>query len=168
MLTQILNEYVVHSMPAIILALLLAYIAAAARPEHQTSWSTTANLTGTYVSNLGSRMQLTCTGTAGAAQLSGTYFSAVGNAAGTYPLAGHATSCDRSAQGGFAVAWLNQQNGNSHSATSWTFRVDQYGKPPFVLEAYWTMVRETSEADAWSATNLGFDLFTQQEPTFSE
>jgi hypothetical protein len=154
-------------MPSIILALLLASLAAA-RPEHQTSWSTTANLTGVYVSNLGSRMRLTCTGTAGAAHLSGTYFSAVGNAAGTYPLSGYATSCDSSAQGGFVVAWLNQQNGNSHSATSWTFRVDQYGYPPFVLEAYWTMVHETSEADAWSAMNLGFDLFTQQEPTIPE
>ncbi len=147
----------------VLLTFLLASVAVArAESSHSTSWSTGTNLTGKYVNTLGSRMQLICTGSEGAAQLSGTYFSAVGNAAGTYPLTGYATSCDSSAVGGFSVAWINEQNGNSHSATSWSFSADHYDKPPMVLQAYWTMVHATSNSDAWSATNLGFDLFAQQ------
>lgn len=125
------------------------------------TWNTHGNLTGKYVNVLGSTMILACTGTGASAVLSGFYTSAVGNAEGSYALSGHATSCGNDGQGGFSVAWLNEQNGNSFSATSWTFQAqqDQY---TIVLVAPWIMVHETTQDDSWSANSFGLDIFTQQ------
>jgi hypothetical protein len=127
-----------------------------------TSPTTNGELSGKYINTLGSVMNLICTGSAGAAVLTGFYTSAVGDAEGNYPLLGQATSCNNDGQGGFSVAWLNEQNGNSFSATSWVFQAQQDGQR-VVLNAPWIMVHETTKADAWSATNFGLDLFTKQE-----
>ena len=125
------------------------------------SWATNGNLTGKYVNTLGSVMMLTCTETDGSAVLSGYYVSEVGNAYGTYDLSGRATSCGNDGQGGFVVAWANQEHGNSMSCTSWTFQAQQYSSP-IVLTAPWIMVYETTQENSWAANIFGLDMFTKQ------
>lgn len=127
-----------------------------------TAPTTNGGLSGKYINTLGSVMNLICTGSSGAAVLTGFYTSAVEDTEGTYPLLGQATSCGNDGQGGFAVAWLNEQSGNSFAATSWVFQAQQDGQR-VVLYAPWIMVHETTKADAWFANNFGLDLFTKQE-----
>lgn len=140
----------------------LLYLAAQAKEIPTTTAPTTSGeLSGKYVNTLGSVMDLICTGSAGTAVLTGTYESAVGDAAGSYPLLGQATSCGNEGQGGFSVAWVNEQHGSSFSATSWVFQAEQDGER-IVLYAPWMLVQETSEKEAWAANNFGFDWFTKQ------
>lgn len=119
--------------------------------------SHTGNITGVYKNNNGARLTLECVGTAGAASLQGWYVSESGKAAGTYPVSGRSTSCDNDAQLSFSVAWSNQQNGNSFSATSWAARAS--GSNPINLYAVWVMVSETAPDDDWQSTNIGVDFF---------
>lgn len=127
-----------------------------------TTASTNGNLTGKYINAAGSVMELTCTGSGGAAVLSGVYTSLDKEFEGSYVLSGHATSCGNTAQGAFAVAWVNEQSGNSFSASSWTFQAQQDG-PRIILNAYWMAVHETTQEDAWTANNFGLDIFTKQD-----
>lgn len=125
------------------------------------SWATNGNLTGKYVNTLGSTLVMTCTGSSSSARLTGYYISAVGNAEGSYSLYGAATSCGNDGQGGFVVAWNNEQNGNSFSSTSWTFQASQ-DHSYLYLTAPWQLVRETTEEDSWAANLFGIDIFTKQ------
>jgi len=112
------------------------------------------NITGYYENGLGSSMQLTCTGTAAAAELSGFFFSSDRAAKGGYAISGKATTCDARAQLAFSVAWSNTLSGNELSATSWVAQA--LDTSPLSLSAMWINVGVLRESMA-----IGSDLFTQ-------
>ena len=149
---------------AILFFLLALGFVAHANTIRSSPWVNQGNLTGYYENQLGSNMHIFCAETAESAILSGYYASAVGKAAGSYPLLGRATSCNNNAQGGFVVSWINKQNGNSLSSTSWSFSVEQDHAGRMHLIAFWIMTSQTDTAGRWAGNNVGLDVFDQIVP----
>lgn len=121
------------------------------------------SILGTWYNELGSMMEIT---SASNGAVTGTYYSAVGQAQYTYTLVGRYDS-EPSAGGqalGWTVAWQNQ-SGNSHSATSWT---GQYQIDPSTgqeeITTFWLLVTEEPAQNDWAATNVGQDTFTRTQP----
>jgi hypothetical protein len=89
----------------------------------------------------------------------GTYNSAVGDATKEYGLQG------RFDIEGFTLAWaVSYKNEylNAHSTAAWSGQVQIcWGKQP-TIQTTWLLTTETTPADAWKSTNVGFNTFTQQ------
>jgi|SRR5579883_23071 len=115
---------------------------------------------GEWKNELGSLMRLRDDGNG---SLSGTYHTAVGNAADQYALTG---SYDPDASEGsqslaFSVSWHNE-TGNSHSATAWAGQLqrDELGD---VIVTTWLLTRETQSKDDWESTLVGQDVFRRAD-----
>ncbi len=117
-------------------------------------------ISGSYLNNLESNLILDChyDETSGnGADLSGRYFSAVGNAKGYYEVKGRATNCYPGATFAFSVSWKNKANGDSESSTGWS-GMSLPGTPPS-LSTFWILTESTDPDNLWSAVNIGSDSF---------
>jgi hypothetical protein len=118
----------------------------------------------TWYNELGSTMTLNASG----AQLWGTYNSNVGQAQYDYELVGLVNTGQPLPGSGIAlgwtVAWVNPYM-TSPSVTSWTgqYQVDPVNGPE--ITTLWLLVTETTEGNDWASTQVGADLFTQNQPT---
>ena len=98
-------------------------------------------------------------------QLSGEYYSAVGDAKYEYELAGRYNT--QPASGGqscaWAVAWTNPY-GNAHSSTGWTgqYQTDEFGEEE--IYTLWLLASEMSPQNDWQSTRVGQDTFTRIAP----
>jgi hypothetical protein len=115
---------------------------------------------GTWYNELGSMMEISVNG----ASISGTYWTAVGNASGRYALVGQINTSPNA--GGQAVAWTvvwNNQSGSSNSVTAWS---GQYQTIQGSEEIYtfWTLTSELDPDEDWQAANIGQDTFTRNAP----
>jgi len=122
------------------------------------------SLYGSWYNELGSNMVLTGSG----AQLSGSYFSAVGQAAYQYPLSGRVnTGPSLPGSGtaiGWTVAWVNAYQA-APSATSWAGQYQQMPDGGEQITTLWLLVSETIPENDWASTNVGQDIFTRTSPT---
>ncbi len=100
-------------------------------------------LTGTWVNELGSTMQLTL---APGGSLTGTYQSAVGDTA-PYPLRGTATATALV----FTVSFTA-----TGSIAAWAGHYDEAAGS---IEVLWHLVTQPDPGGLWSATIAGFDSF---------
>lgn len=98
--------------------------------------------------------------------IAGTYQSQVGAAGGIYTLSGITDegTGDPTPNIGFAVSWVNPNNGNSNSVTAWSGQL-QVINGEEVITAFWLLTQETNPANNWSSTRIGQDVFTRTQPT---
>jgi len=80
--------------------------------------------------------------------ISGEYFTAVGDAEGIYDLSGR-TNEDNTVLG-FSVAWQNSY-GNSESVTAWS---GEYHSDEDVIVTTWLLTIQTEEANDWKSTTV--------------
>jgi hypothetical protein len=111
-------------------------------------------LDGDWFNELGSRMTLQVNGQ----DVSGHYYTAVGDAEGIYDLSGR-TNKDNTVVG-FSVAWQNTY-GDSESATAWS---GEYHEDEDIIVTTWLLTAQTAEADDWKSTLVGKDVFRRQSP----
>lgn len=119
---------------------------------------------GQWYNELGSQMNLEVSGSS----VWGSYYTAVGEASGTYELVGK-TNPDPSpyAQAlAWTVAWTNPYL-NSHSATAWSGAYQSIDGEEEIV-ALWLLARETIPADDWESTQVGQDVFTRTMPSPEE
>jgi hypothetical protein len=116
---------------------------------------------GLWYNELGSQMELNISGS----DVSGWYYSAVGTAAYTYPLAGEINTqpSTYSQALGWAVAWTNAYQ-NANSVTAWSGQYQTIDGEEEII-AFWLLTTETQEFNDWEATRVGKDLFTRTMPT---
>lgn len=109
----------------------------------------TRTITGTWTSELGSRLELHCAD----GILTGRYSSAVGAMHDARPLIGFATppSGDDAAVLGFVVPWSG-----TGSLTTWTGR---YERTTDRILATWVLETRQSPSTIWAATQIGQDVF---------
>lgn len=120
------------------------------------------DLTGTWYNELGSMMKLTATADG---MLSGSYFSAVGEATDFYVLTGRFDSAPPSGDGvsvGWTVTFFNAKL-NAHSTATWSGQYFAEGKPEIVTQ--WLLTTSSTKAAEWQATNVGHDEFTRTPPS---
>ncbi|MDT4895247.1 MAG: hypothetical protein QOH25_324 [Acidobacteriota bacterium] len=119
---------------------------------------------GLWYNELGSQMELNVSGN----NVWGWYYSAVGVAAFTYPLAGQINPQPYpfSQVLGWAVAWTNAYQ-KAHSVTTWSGQYQTIDNQEEII-AFWLLTNETQEAQDWEATNVGQDVFTRTMPTEEE
>jgi hypothetical protein len=112
-------------------------------------------LNGDWFNELGSKMTLNVDGQ----DISGKYFTAVGDAEGIYDLSGR-TNEDNTVLG-FSIAWQNSY-GDSESATAWS---GEYHSDEDVIVTTWLLTDQTDEANDWKSTTVGKDVFQRQSPS---
>jgi hypothetical protein len=119
---------------------------------------------GHWYNELGSQMELNISGS----NVWGWYYSAVGLAAYTYPLAGQINTQPYpfSQVLGWAVAWTNAYQ-NAHSVTTWSGQYQTVDNQEEII-AFWLLTSETPEEADWAATNVGRDVFTRTMPAADE
>jgi hypothetical protein len=110
---------------------------------------------GDWFNELGSKMTLEVDGQ----DITGEYYTAVGDAKGIYDLSGRTNESNTVL--GFSVAWQNAY-GDSESATAWS---GQYHGDEDVIVTTWLLTDQTDEADDWKSTLVGKDVFQRQAPT---
>lgn len=113
------------------------------------------SLSGDWYHELGSKMILNVDGR----DVTGQYWTAVGDATGSYELSGR-TNTENTIVG-FAVAWQNSY-GDNESATSWS---GQYHGDEDVLITTWLLTEQTDDTNDWKSTVVGKDTFQRQPPT---
>lgn len=116
-------------------------------------------ISGNWTNQLGSMMTLDCQPSSSTVGfLSGSYRSAVGQAADFYQLSGRYTVVGTDYILGFSVAWNNDVKGNSKSATSWTgvYYADQQK-----ITTFWILTSYTKPADMWGNSQIGKDVFVR-------
>jgi len=115
------------------------------------------DLSGKWCNQLGSHMELSINGS----NVDGKYYTAVGNADGSYVLRGRRLVNDDGSQNlGFVVAWENQLYKNSHSVTAWAGQAQIIdGKPTITTQ--WLLVRQTPSEKNWESTWVNKDIFTR-------
>jgi hypothetical protein len=116
---------------------------------------------GIWYNELGSQMELNVSGN----NVWGWYYSAVGVAQYTYPLAGEINTqpYPYSQVLGWAVAWTNAYQ-NAHSVTAWSGQYQTIDGQEEII-AFWLLTSETPELQDWEATLIGRDVFTRTMPT---
>lgn len=119
---------------------------------------------GTWYNELGSLMELTIDG----ANVTGVYQTAVGDASGIYELVGR-VDIDGDPDGngqaiGWSVSWTNDDQGSSHSVTSWSGQY-QMNNGEEEITTLWLLTSETSPDYDWAATQINQDVFTRNPPT---
>jgi Avidin family len=122
----------------------------------------TMSIAGIWYNELGSMVEFFVNGSA----VSGSYWTAVGQATGEYVLSGQInTQPSGGGQAvGWSVAWTNS-SGSAHSVTSWSgqLQVGQMGQSEIVT--FWLLSSEEASQNDWAATNVGQDIFTREQPT---
>ncbi|WP_394827215.1 avidin/streptavidin family protein [Pendulispora albinea] len=116
---------------------------------------------GTWYNELGSQMNISQAG----ANISGTYWTAVGDAEGEYALTGQIN--EKPSAGGQAVGWTvvwTNTYGTSHSVTTWSGQYQSIGGEEEIV-TFWLLTTEASPGSDWEATNVGQDTFTRNQPT---
>ena len=92
------------------------------------------------------------------ATFSGYYHSAVGDARGRYYLSGHMTPSGAVA---WSVAWVNREDGDSKSATTWTgYVTPETGTTLFTT---WVLV-SADPVQKWNRWSLGYNVFDLRTP----
>jgi hypothetical protein len=112
-------------------------------------------LSGDWFNELGSKMTLQMNGQ----DVTGYYYTAVGDAEGTYSLTGRTNASNTVL--GFSIAWQNDY-GDSESATAWS---GEYHAQDDVIVTTWLLTAQTDEADDWKSTTVGKDVFQRQSPS---
>jgi hypothetical protein len=119
------------------------------------------SIAGTWYNELGSQMDIVLSG----ANITGAYWTAVGNASGRYDLVGQIDTTMPS-PGGQAVGWTvvwNNASGTSNSVTTWSGQYQTEGGPDEIV-AFWLLTTEEADADDWAATRVGKNVFTRSMP----
>ena len=84
----------------------------------------------------------------------GTYNSAVGEAfSEEYELQGHFDT------EGSSLGWVVSYP-YAHSTSAWSGQVQMLAGEEPMIQTTWVLTTQTSPADAWKSTNVGFDTFT--------
>jgi Avidin family len=120
------------------------------------------NITGIWYNELGSQMDLNV---ADDGSVTGQYWTAVGDAAGRYPLVGWAepaAGVSGSVAIGWAVLWRNADR-NSHSVTTWSGQYQVINGEEHIL-ALWLMATETIVGEDWKSMLVGADTFQRTQP----
>jgi hypothetical protein len=123
-------------------------------------------LSGVWYNQLGSKMELTLQN----GQVSGTYESSVGAAAGKgpYKLSGRTdTDQDLESQNiGFTVSWENDK-GSLDSVTSWSGQMQTIeGKE--IISTFWILTIETKADVNWKSRLIGSDRFGRSKPSATD
>lgn len=124
-------------------------------------------LSGTWYNELNSEMHLWVQAVSnGGSLVTGAYMSKVGDAAGTYSLAGMTDegTGDPTPNVGFSVSWVNDSYGNSNSVTSWSGQLQMIDGEE-VLTTFWLLTQETNPSNNWSSTRIGQDVFRRTPPS---
>jgi hypothetical protein len=120
------------------------------------------NLTGTWYNELNSVLVVQ---SASGGQLFGTYYSAVGQAAYVFPVAGQYNPFPSGGQAmSWTVAWYNPY-GNAHSTTAWAgqYQINTDGDEE--IYSLWLLASEVaSSSQDWASTRAGQDTFTRNPP----
>lgn len=111
-------------------------------------------LSGDWFNELGSKMTLQINGQ----DVTGYYYTAVGDAEGIYNLAGRTNNSNTVLS--FSVAWQNDY-GDSESATAWS---GEYHDQDDIIVTTWLLTSQTDEEDDWKSTLVGKDIFQRQSP----
>ncbi|MEV0495193.1 avidin/streptavidin family protein [Streptomyces atratus] len=120
------------------------------------------SIAGDWYNEFGSHMEI-APGPSG--EITGTFASATGLAAGEYALVGRYDTFERPDHGtaiGWTVAWRNERN-NANCVTSWSglcFADDGTER----ICATWLLTTSATDSDAWESTTVGRDVFTRQSP----
>lgn len=124
------------------------------------------NVTGSWYNELGSQMDLNVDNEG---SLTGQYWTAVGDAAGRYPIVGWAepaAGLSGSTAVGWAVLWRNAGR-NSHSVTTWSGQYQVINGKDHIL-ALWLLATETSPDDDWKSMLVGADTFQRTQPSTAQ
>ncbi|WP_018681818.1 avidin/streptavidin family protein [Actinokineospora enzanensis] len=102
-------------------------------------------------------------------QIVGTYQSVVGDAPDEYQLVGRVNDSRvvtrYGSAVGWTVAWVNGTH-DSDSVTTWSgqyFQIDEER-----LTTTWLLTVQTTPANLWESTMVGFDVFTRTRPSDEE
>ena len=89
----------------------------------------------------------------------GTYNSAVGDATKEYWLRGRFDTDGTTL--GWVVSYQNEYL-NAHSTAAWSgqLRIQFEATVPVSIQTTWLLTTQTTSADAWKSTNVGFNVFT--------
>ena len=114
-----------------------------------------------WYNELGSVMTITSVDTQ-TGVFTGTYESQVGVAEKTYLLTGRCDTLGNTL--GWTVNWQNSYL-NAHSVTTWSgqSQIQSNGQP--IILTTWLLTSQTTPEDNWESTQVGFDQFTQTQPT---
>ncbi|WP_406404537.1 avidin/streptavidin family protein [Streptomyces sp. NBC_00879] len=120
------------------------------------------SIAGDWYNEFGSHMEIT-PGPSG--EITGTFASNTGLAAGEYALVGRYDTLERADHGtaiGWTVAWRNERH-NANCVTSWSglcFADDDTDR----ICATWLLTTSATTSDAWESTTVGWDVFTRESP----
>lgn len=145
-------------------------LAAPAAPRQQATTAVVpsglvAQLTGTWYNELGSEMKLTAHANG---NLTGQYFSAVGDAENFYVLQGRFDSAPP-AGAGVSLAWtvtFFNATLNAHSTSAWSGQFFAGAQPQILVQ--WLLTSSTTLPNVWQSTNVGHDEFTHTPPTAAQ
>jgi len=118
------------------------------------------SISGDWYNEIGSHMRVTADPSG---CIRGTYASATGHAAGTYPLVGR---CEAAADPdhGTPLGWtVVRRNGrtDAESVTSWSGQY-YYDDGQERICATWLLMASATAAKTWEATAVGQDVFTRE------
>jgi Avidin family len=115
------------------------------------------DVSGLWYNELNSTMELKVAGKS----ITGSYISAVGDAAGPYDLIGFLDDSDETPTIGWVVVWMNKKK-MAHAVTSWCGQAhDGDGDP--LIETMWLLSSSTTEGSEWESTMIGHDTFRRVE-----
>lgn len=120
------------------------------------------SIAGTWFNELGSQMDIVVNGKT----ITGTYWTAVGDASGSYDLIGFIDTTLPSPGGqavGWTVVWTNGI-GTSNSVTTWCGQFQTAGGQEEIV-AFWLLTSEQLAANDWGATQIGKNRFVRAQPT---
>lgn len=120
-------------------------------------------IAGTWYNELGSQMDVVLSGST----ITGTYWTAVGNASGQYDLIGLIDPTLPSPGGqatGWTVVWKNGA-GNSNSVTTWSGQLQLSPSGSEEIVTFWLLTSEQLTPNDWGATKIGKNVFTRTRPT---
>ncbi|MGP8214010.1 MAG: avidin/streptavidin family protein [Bacteroidia bacterium] len=121
------------------------------------------DLNGTWYNELGSTMKLTINGN----NITGTYYTAVGDAKFIYNIVGLIDTGNKNNIAiGWTVVWQNQAE-NSQAVTSWSGEVQMIDNAETIVTT-WLLTIETNTFDDWRSTIVGKDVFRKQPPSGTE
>ena len=115
-----------------------------------------------WYNELDSKMEIESVDTA-TGVFGGRYCSRVGEAEYWYVLTGRQDTDGKTL--GWTVNWQNQNPKPVHSVTTWSGQL-QYtpsGDPTIITT--WLLTSQTDPKDNWGSTQVGFDVFSQTDPS---
>jgi hypothetical protein len=99
--------------------------------------------------------------------ITGTYTTAVSAGAcakGVFGVTGRTDVDSDGSSAAWSVVWRNEQS-DCHSSTAWA---GQFNIETGLLAAFWLLSSQSDEPEAWAATSLGIDTFSQGGPPKGE